>query len=945
MEISFVLDSICCVIVVMTIYFCAGRQPGKERRLNLACMLTSLAYCLFKLIQHAWHYVMMPDLLKYNEIICNFILGLLFIFYFHYILCVTRHKLDRKLIALWMCLFAVAEVFVLTDDYHHLFYKRFEVTQDEGGYLTLHEEYGIGGYLFVSLLIFDAAIVLGIAIQYYRNMKTSNDKGKKLRSRTLLAVTFVPLLIAVLFFWDNLSNYDSPCIGMGLTGLLLTYALSKYKYMEVLQNAKEQVADNMNVGLLIFDENYSFLEANQFMWKHYPNMAEFSSYLDAREDFQEVVRGERNKLEWEDRVYSCYRSEVRSKSGVLDGYVITAYDITEIENYAREQESLKEKAEKANEQKTKFLANVTHEIRTPLNTILGMSEIALRKNATRDLEGPLKSIYREGKGVLEQIDTLLDVSRIESGEIRLSHEKYEMEELLYEISNMVYNRIDEKDLEYHVEVMPDFPKAFYGDRMRVKEIFQNLLGNAIQYTQYGKIVLNLDGEKGTDSRYKIKLSVKDTGVGMSKNDKENIFKRFKRSTNPKNEGVFGVGIGLDITMNLVQMMGGTIQVQSKLDEGSIFIATFYQDIADSDVLWIKDITRDQAINHIGELDFMSEIHVEFPGAHVLLVDDMMSNLKVEQSLMNLYSIEPEMALSGAEAIQKASNYKYDLIFMDHLMPEMDGVETLQNIRQIEKCKDIPIVAITANATVYTTDFYHENGFDGCLTKPLQTEDLLKVLKKYLSAKIRNKETEETEEELPIKELLPEIDCVVGIRNIGGNLESYNELLGVYYHEMAQILEILPDLAQEDLMQFKVKVHGIKGSSRNVGATEFADKALLMEERAKAGKKEEILENLDEFLKEMDAVITRVNTYLKDAGDGVKRDGDFLPELELTGVYKILTALEEFDMDVVEEEMKELYRNRYTDDTEEVLSELKRYVEDLDYKHAIEVLEEYLKRIG
>ena len=231
--------------------------------------------------------------------------------------------------------------------------------------------------------------------------------------------------------------------------------------------------------------------------------------------------------------------------------------------------------------------------------------------------------------------------------------------------------------------------------------------------------------------------------------------------------------------------------------------------------------------------------MEFTGAHVLLVDDMMSNLKVEQSLMNLYSIEPEMALSGAEAIQKASNYEYDLIFMDHLMPEMDGVETLQNIRQIEKCKDIPIVAITANATVYTTDFYHENGFDGCLTKPLQTEDLLKVLKKYLSAKIRNKETEETEEELPIKELLPEIDCVVGIRNIGGNLESYNELLGVYYHEMAQILEILPDLAQEDLMQFKVKVHGIKGSSRNVGATEFADKALLMEERAKAKKRKSL----------------------------------------------------------------------------------------------------------
>lgn len=945
MGVSFALDAVCCVILAMAIYFCAGRQPGREKKINLACMLTSLAYCLFKLIQHTFHYFILPDLLKYNEFICNFILGLLFIFYFHYILCVTKQKINRKLVIAWMCLFSLAEIFVLTDEYHHLFYKKIEVIKHESGYLTLHEEYGIGGYLFVLLLIFDAAIVLGIAIQYYRKMKTSNDKGKRMRVRTLLEVSCIPLFIAILFFWDNLSIYDPSCIGMGATGVLLTCALSKYKYMEVIQDAREQIVQNMNVGVMIFDENYSFLQANDFMWKRLPNMAEFSSYLNANEEFQEIVRGERNKLEWEDHIYDCYRNEVRSQSDVLKGYAITVYDITEIENYAKEQEKLKDKAEKASEQKTKFLANVTHEIRTPLNTILGMSEIALRKNTAKDLAGPLKSIYQEGKGVLEQIDTLLDISRIESGEIQLSHEKYEMEELLYEISNMVYNRIDEKELEYHVEVMHGFPKAFYGDRMRVKEIFQNLLGNAIKYTQYGKIVLSLEGEEGTDSRYKITLKVKDTGVGMNEHDKENIFKRFKRSANPKNDGIFGVGIGLDITMNLVQMMGGTIQVQSRLDEGSVFIATFYQEIADSDSLWINDITREQAMNYIGNLDFMSDIHVEFPGAHVLLVDDMMSNLVVEQSLMNLYHVEPEMALSGAEAIQKALNYNYDLIFMDHLMPEMDGIETLQNIRQIEKCKEIPIIAVTANATVYTKDFYWEKGFDGCLTKPLKTEDLLKVLKKYLPAKIRNKETQETEEDIPIKELLPEIDCVIGIRNIGGNLESYNELLGVYYHEMAQILEILPELAHENLAQFKVKVHGVKGSSKNIGAMEFAERALLMEERAKAGKQQEILEDLDGFLKEMDAVMTRVNTYLKEVGDNMERDGDFLPELELSSAYKILSALEDFDMDVVEEEMKELYRNRYTDDTEEILSELKRYVEDLDYKHAIEVLEEYLKKIG
>lgn len=228
---------------------------------------------------------------------------------------------------------------------------------------------------------------------------------------------------------------------------------------------------------------------------------------------------------------------------------------------------------------------------------------------------------------------------------------------------------------------------------------------------------------------------------------------------------------------------------------------------------------------------------------------------------------------------------------------------------------------------------------------MQTDELLNVLKKYLSSRIQNKETEELEENLPIKNLMPEIDCVAGIKNIGGNLDSYNELLEVYYREMAQILETLPDLAQESLEQFKIKVHGIKGSSRNVGAKELSERALQLEEWAKEGKQKEVLDALDDFLKEMDAVMTRVDTYLKDTVETVERDGDFLPELELTSVYKILQALSEFDMDIVEDEMKELYRNRYADDTETVLEELKRYIEELDYKHATELLEDYLKKIG
>ncbi|MGN0290864.1 MAG: Hpt domain-containing protein, partial [Lachnospiraceae bacterium] len=210
---------------------------------------------------------------------------------------------------------------------------------------------------------------------------------------------------------------------------------------------------------------------------------------------------------------------------------------------------------------------------------------------------------------------------------------------------------------------------------------------------------------------------------------------------------------------------------------------------------------------------------------------------------------------------------------------------------------------------------------------------------------KTEETEELEENLPIKNLMPEIDCVVGIKNIGGSLEKYNELLQTYYGEMSQIIELLSDYANEDMEQFRIKVHGIKGGSRNIGAVGLADSALQLEEWAKEGKQAEILQELDGFLKQMDEVMTRIDTYLKDAVEQVERDGDFLPELDLNSVYVILKALSEFDMDEVEEAMKELYKNRYTDDTEAVLEELKRYIEDLDYKHATILLEDYLKKIS
>ena len=495
-----VINTICIVIILMAIYCLVGRKESRGRRINMASMLVSLIYCFLVTVGELLCMDYVPQLLIIDRMVSDFVFGILFIFYYHYIIYVTGFRIDRKITIGFMSAYAFFLLLLLTDSSHHWFYRKLDVRTGENGYFKFQIQHGIGFYLFYAVLLLTSFFCFYLAWKYYQNTKDNIGQMRKKRAHILLQVSVLPFMIAILYLFEGKSIYSPVCIGIGLSALLLIHALNHFNYMEVIQNAKALVADNMDLGLLIFDMEEHFLEANQFMEKHFPEVWETPDFIKECEEFHDVMTGKRSKILWKGRNYNCQKSEVRTQSGVLIGYALTVYDITDLEEYSHQLEILKEEAEKANAQKTKFLTNVTHEIRTPMNTILGMSEIAIRKNTAKDLEGPLKTIYREGEGVLEMVNSLLDVSKLESGTVELSHEKYDMETLLYEVSNMVYMNMHNQDLDYRIEIEGGFPSAFFGDRMRVKEIFQNLLGNAIKYTESGTITLSLGGER-EENRY------------------------------------------------------------------------------------------------------------------------------------------------------------------------------------------------------------------------------------------------------------------------------------------------------------------------------------------------------------------------------------------------------------------------------------------------------------
>ena len=945
MVVSVIIDLICACVILQATYPIYARNKSKEKNASLICMLISFVYCLLEVASMLLPFLDYPRLIIYNHEMKLIMLGFLNVWHLRFVLSATKIKLHNGWKYAQVALYIVYGILMLTNKSHHLVFKDVKMLLHINTYYEMTITYAPVYYFFCATLMTFSTLILVLGIAYYRQLEISADVEARKRSTVLLVDCIVPIVITNSFLLDDFSQIDVACIAMGFSGFLLIFAFKRHNYLSVVQNGMEMVLENMNSGVLLFDIADKYLYANEAMLEEFPEVKNVKQCMEQNPDLADVLRGNREVFDCHDKVFSCQRYEVFSKRMALLGYAVVFHDITAVEKHAIELEKLKNEAEKANFEKTKFLTNVTHDIRTPLNTILGMSEIAVRQNKDKDIERFLKSIYYEGEGVLELVNSLLDLAKIEAGRMEFAHTKYNIAEVIYSVSNMVYMKTEQKNLEYKLDISPDFPKAFYGDPMRIKEIFQNLLSNAIKYTEEGSIRLTLSGER-EEERYKIRLQVSDTGIGMSKEDQANLFKRFMRSK--KAESVLGTGIGLNITLNLIELLGGTIDVESELNVGTTFTVTFYQEIADSDPLDFSEITREKAVFYIESNSFLEEIHVCFPEAKVLLVDDMEANLKVEHGLMELFDIDADMAIGGKKALEKVAQNRYDIIFLDHMMPDMDGIVTLQKIRELENGKNVPVIALTANAVAFSTNFYTDNGFDASAIKPLHTTDLLAVLKEYIPHRIRNKEVTEMEmdvQDMPIKDLMPEIDCVLGIKNIGGSLDNYNDLLQVYYNEMSQSLEMIAEWAKEDMEQFRIKVHGIKGASNNIGAKNLGEFALRLEEYAKSDKRAEILAEIDDFLKVIDSVMIRIDTYLRESVNQTNRGDSFSNELSLPNVYAILQGLSEYDMDRVEEEMMEIYRYRYPDEIEQLIETLKRYVDELDYSSATELLEGYVEKIS
>ena len=535
----------------------------------------------------------------------------------------------------------------------------------------------------------------------------------------------------------------------------------------------------------------------------------------------------------------------------------------------------KESADEANRAKSDFLAQMSHEIRTPINAVIGMDEMILRETTDPDIRDYALDIKSAGKALLSLVNGVLDFSKIESGKMEITPTDYRTEELIDDVVNMIEDRAEKKYLEFHLEIDGNIPKGLHGDDIRIEQVITNLLTNAVKYSDQGSVTLKMDCEKIVNDECTLFVEVRDTGIGIREEDMDKLFESFQRLDERKNRNIEGTGLGMAIVQGILSMMGSKIEVQSEYGKGSVFSFRLKQGVVDPEP--IGEYRR-----HRGELPEEDETRMlRVIRADVLVVDDNDMNLKVAKGLMKRLNLVPDTVNSGKKAIDMIGNKHYDIILMDHMMPGLDGIETLKILRENKLIDDsTTVIALTANAISGARDMYINEGFRDYMSKPIIPKQLESILIQYLpegSYKFVNLSDEgsQAEEKDSIADTLGKkgFNVRAALTYCMNDEEFFIELLETFVESEPEKRESISKFYNEkNWTDYSTYVHALKSSARTIGADKLSKMALDQENASKAKNVPIIISGYDSMMDEYAKVVEVLKSVLKTGDNTSSQSG-------------------------------------------------------------------------
>ena len=637
---------------------------------------------------------------------------------------VCKVKIRKWIVAALASFSFLTFIAVCTTQYHQLYYTSMVFTTD-GLFPYLKCGHGIWHTVyFVSLI---AYIVVGLSVMIY---KTVNTKGKYEKKRMLfiLAAISANSIFFLMEVFGGIPGYDDAEIGYMISTHIMSYAIFRMKLLDTLQYAKDYVIDELAEGVIAVNVDGGIEYVNKRAAIIYPEMSETKDKQEIERILNQIQDAVDHKqpLNIRGRIYSP-EAERLDNQGIDSGKLYVLVDSTEHYRYMEELKEQKQLAEDANASKSAFLSVVSHEIRTPMNAVVGMTELLLRdkESLTDKQEKYLRNIKNSGAALVMIVNDILDQSKIEAGKMEIIEDAYELRPMLEDVRMIIENRIGESDIRLEYQIEEGIPELLIGDSLRIRQILINLMNNAVKFTQKGFIRLSIQrvsGNKTEDGQEKLLLrfGVKDSGQGIKPEDLSKLGQAFTQVDTKKNHRKEGTGLGLSISRDFISMMGGQLEVTSTYGEGSEFFFSIYQGIAES----IKqDGAPVRAQAWQDSLEFIAR------EARVLIVDDTKLNRLIAKEMLEPVQMTVDEAASAKEAIEKVKDASYDIIFMDYMMPDMNGVEATKVLRSMG-CKSV-IIALTGDTSEPARELFISCGMNDYTEKPVAQKKLMQLLLKYL----------------------------------------------------------------------------------------------------------------------------------------------------------------------------------------------------------------------